>query len=258
MKDHSPSRLALITGATSGIGLATAKIFAEHGINLILCGRRKERLQAMAEELKVKVSVHTLSFDVGVRGQVMQAISSLPPELRSFDILINNAGNAHGLDKADKANLDDWDQMIDSNLKGLSYVTRASLDLMLQNAGTYKGHIVNVGSIAGKEVYPLGSMYCASKHAVDAFTKGLRMDLFDRGIKVSAIHPGAVNTEFSTVRFKGDTDRANNVYKGFHPLVAEDVAEAIYYMISRPAHVNVADMVILPTAQASAQLTFRD
>lgn len=244
-------KTALITGASSGIGYATAKLFAQAGINLVLCGRRKNKLDSLEQEIGSSCKVLKLCFDVRDRTLVFEQIGSLENEWQNIDFLINNAGNAHGLDFADEANLDDWEMMIDTNVKGLMYVTKAVLPYMLKRK---KGHIINISSIAGKEVYPKGNVYCASKFAVDAFNNGLRIDLVDKGVKVSLINPGAVNTEFSTVRFKGDKTKANKVYEGFEPLVAKDIAELIYFVISRPPHVNISDTMILSTAQATASI----
>lgn len=239
--------IALITGATSGIGLATAKLLAKHEFRLICCGRRINRLNELKRVLGKQS--HLLRFDVSDSNDVFNAIDSLPPEFSPIDILINNAGNAHGLDSVESSSLDDWNAMIDSNIKGLMYVTKALIGPMIKRKS---GHIINVGSIAGKEVYPKGSVYCATKFAVDAFTKGLRLDLNPYGIKVGAIHPGLVETEFSLVRFKGDQQRAKNVYRGMQPLVAKDIAQSILFMINQPKHVTIADMVVLPTARASS------
>lgn len=245
-------KTALITGATSGIGQATAKIFAEKGINLILCGRRKSRLDDIKKELEDKVKITTLSFDVGNREAVFSAIESLSDQnKKDINILVNCAGNAHGLDTFLDSSIDDFDSMIDSNVKGLLYVSKAVVPILVANK---KGHIINISSIAGKETYPKGTVYCATKHAVEAISKGMRMDLLTQGIKVTNIAPGAVETEFSLVRFKGDQKRADSVYQGFEPLVAEDIADAIYYAISRPDHVQIADMTIFPKAQASGTL----
>lgn len=246
-------KTALITGASSGIGWATAQSLAAKGYRLILCGRRPERLSALAKALPVPT--HTLLFDVRDRQAVFEAIDSLPFEWKNINVLINNAGNAHGLDTVQTADLDDWDAMIDGNVKGLLYVTKAVLPL-LQNSEN--GHIINVGSIAGKQAYPKGSVYCASKSAVDFFTDGLRIDLNAEGIRVGAIHPGLVETEFSEVRFKGDTERSKDVYKGANPLQASDVANAITYMVEAPPSVNIADLVILPTSQANAYVLNRE
>ena len=245
------NKLALITGATSGIGEATARYFANNHIDLIICGRREDRLQKLQSELQTKVNVHTLSFDISDRDVVFSAIDLLPENLKKIDILINNAGNAHGLDPAQDASIADWEKMIDINVKGLMYVTKAVLPFMLA-AG--QGHIINVGSVAGKQAYANGSVYCASKSAVDTFTQGLRIDLVSKGIKVAAVHPGAVNTEFSTVRFKGDKQRADKFYEGFQPLVAEDIADIIYFMVSRPKNINIADVLIFPEAQATGTI----
>lgn len=243
MKD----KIICITGASSGIGWATAKAFANKNTRLILCGRRKEKLDELEKQLNVECI--QLIFDVRDRKAVFDAFKSLPNSWKKVAVLINNAGNAHGLDPVQTANIDDWEAMIDGNVKGLMYVTKAILPQMLE---AKKGQIINLGSIAGKEVYPNGSVYCSSKFAVDAFTSGLRIDLNPSGIRVSAIHPGLVETEFSEVRFKGDLERAEKVYKGIEALTADDVADAILYMASAPEKVNIADLVILPTRQANA------
>ncbi|TXD81466.1 SDR family NAD(P)-dependent oxidoreductase [Subsaximicrobium wynnwilliamsii] len=241
-------KIALITGATSGIGRATAYELAKHNINLILCGRRQERLVAIQKELGSQVKVHTLNFDVRDKKATLEAIASLPEDFKTIDILINNAGNAHGLDPIQDGDLDDWDAMIDINVKGLLYVSKAVIPQMTQRKS---GHIINIGSSAGKEVYPKGNVYCGSKHAVLAITEGMRIDLNPFGIKVAAINPGLVETEFSEVRFKGDK-KANEVYKGYKALQPEDVAEVIYFAISRPPHVNIADVLVFCTAQANS------
>ncbi|WP_299156352.1 SDR family NAD(P)-dependent oxidoreductase [uncultured Tenacibaculum sp.] len=242
---------ALITGATSGIGKATAEIFAKNNIRLILCGRRKNRLEEIQEQLKNYTEVTTLNFDVKNRKQVQEVIANLPENFRQVDILINNAGNAHGLSSIQNGNLDDWDAMIDINVKGLLYVTKAIIPQMIERNN---GFIVNIGSIAGKEVYPNGNVYCASKHAVNAINKSMRIDLNKHKIRVSGIHPGAVETEFSDVRFKGDKEKAKNVYKGYSALQAEDIADIIHFVVTRPYHVNIEDLVVYPTAQASATI----
>ncbi|MCS7017635.1 MAG: SDR family NAD(P)-dependent oxidoreductase [Cytophagales bacterium] len=247
--------IALITGATSGIGLATARTFARNGVHLVLCGRRKERLDALAAELGALVQVHTLSFDVRDAAEVATQIASLPQDFRAIDILVNNAGNAHGLAPIHEGELSDWDAMIDINVKGLLYVSKAVIPQMVERK---RGHIINIGSLAGQEVYPNGNVYCASKFAVDALTKGMRIDLHQYNIKVTSINPGLVETEFSIVRFKGDTERAKNVYRGMTPLTAEDVAEVIWFAASRPAHVNIAELLLLPTAQASSTIVKRE
>ncbi|MDA8901651.1 SDR family NAD(P)-dependent oxidoreductase [bacterium] len=239
-------KTALITGATSGIGMATAKLFAAKGYKLILCGRRTERLNELKNELNTEV--HTLTFDVRNREDVFKVLESIPNEFQDIDILLNNAGNAHGLSSIQNGNLDDWDAMMDGNVKGLLYVTKAILPNMIARNS---GFIVNIGSVAAKEVYPNGNVYCASKHAVDALSKSMRVDLAGHNIRVAAIHPGAVETEFSEVRFKGDTEKADNVYKGFDALQAQDIAEIIEFITSRPSHVNIEDLVVYPTAQAN-------
>ncbi|WP_417236225.1 SDR family NAD(P)-dependent oxidoreductase [Bizionia paragorgiae] len=244
------NKTALITGATSGIGRATAYAFAKQGITLILCGRRQERLDALKAELSKYTQVHTLTFDVKEKDAVFNAIDSLPKDFKTIDILINNAGNAHGLDPIQEGNLDDWDAMMDSNVKGLLYVSKA---IIPQMTARQSGHIINIGSSAGKEVYPKGNVYCASKHAVLALTEGMRIDLNPFGIKVGAINPGLVETEFSKVRFKGDTV-ANWVYKGYKALQPEDIADIIYFVVTRPPHVNIADLLVFPTAQANSTL----
>jgi NADP-dependent 3-hydroxy acid dehydrogenase YdfG len=248
------NRIALITGATSGIGEATARLLARHNFQLILCGRRLERLASMQKELALLTKVTTLSFDVREYEEVQGALESLPGEWKNVDVLINNAGNAHGLDPIQTGSLYDWDAMIDINVKGLLYVSREIIPGMTQRKS---GHIINIGSIAGKEVYPNGNVYCASKFAVDALTRGIRMDLNSFGIKVTGIHPGLVETEFSLVRFKGDQERAAKVYQGYAPLKPEDVAETILFVVTRPPHVVLADIVIFPTAQASSTLVNR-
>ena len=245
------NRTVFITGATSGIGKATAILFAENGFNIIICGRRKERLKELQEQLSQKVKVFSLCFDVSKKEEVVYAINSLPEQFKHIDILVNNAGNAHGLSPIDKGCVEDWDNMIDINVKGLLYVTKAIVPYMVK---ANNGHIINIGSIAGKEVYTNGNVYNASKFAVDALGKGMLMDLNPYGIKVSNINPGLVETEFSLVRFKGDNERASNVYKGYQPLTAEDVAATIFWVATQPKHVNVSDLTILPIAQASATI----
>ena len=246
------NKIILITGATSGIGRATAIRFANEGARLILCGRRKEKLDVLVRELGENHM--SIIFDVRDKKAVFKAIESLPKVYKKIDVLINNAGNAHGMDSAQTANIDDWDAMIDSNVKGLMYVTKAVLPFMVEKQ---KGQIINLGSIAAKEVYPNGSVYCSSKAAVDSFTKGLRVDLNPLGIRVGAIHPGLVETEFSYVRFKGDQKRSKKVYEGMNALNADDIADAILYMTQVPEKVNIADMVILPTSQANAYVNNR-
>ncbi|MEK6782465.1 MAG: SDR family NAD(P)-dependent oxidoreductase [Bacteroidota bacterium] len=247
-------RIALLTGATSGIGEATAKKLAKNNFKLILCGRRKEKLMLLRQELSMQTEVKTLSFDVRDKAAIHAAITSLDGDWKNIDILINNAGNAHGLDPIQSGNTDDWDAMMDINVKGLLYISREILPGMVDRRA---GHIINMGSIAGKEVYPNGNVYSASKFAVDALSKGMRLDLNAYGIKVTAIHPGLVETEFSLVRFKGDSDRAASTYKGIQPLTGDDIADLILFVLTRPAHVVIADLVVFPAAQASATLVNR-
>ncbi len=244
-------KTALITGASSGIGQATARKFAKAGIKLVLCGRRQERLEALKQELSEQTQVHTLQFDVREKSAVQEAIASLPQDFSQIDILINNAGNAHGMDFIQNGSSDDWDAMLDINVKGLLYVSQTILPQMLARAA---GQVINIGSTAGKEVYPKGNVYCASKHAVDAINQGMRLDLNGTGIKVGAINPGLVQTEFSDVRFKGDSQRAKTVYKGYTPLYPEDIADVIWFAVTRPAHVNIADLTVMCLDQASSTL----
>jgi len=248
-------KTAFITGATSGIGKATAQLFAKNNIRLVLCGRRGDRLEQLKDELSQVTQVTTLKFEVSNREAVFNAIASLPDEFKKIDILINNAGNAHGLSAIQDGDMDDWDAMIDINVKGLLYVSRAILPKMVERND---GFVVNIGSIAGKEVYPNGNVYCASKYAVNALNKAMRIDLNQHNIRVSAIHPGAVETEFSEVRFKGDQEKAKNVYKGFKALQPEDIADIIYFVVTRPYHVNIEDLIVYPTAQASATILNRE
>ena len=246
---------AFITGATSGIGKATAEIFAKNNIRLVLCGRNADRLEGLRKELSKLTEVTSLQFDVSNRIAVENAIKSLPENFKTIDILINNAGNAHGLSSIQEGDLDDWDAMLDINVKGLLYVSKAIFPQMIARNS---GFIVNIGSIAGKEVYHNVNVYCASKHAVNALNKGMRIDLNKHNIRVSAIHPGAVETAFSEVRFKGDTEKAAAVYKGYKPLQAEDIADIIYFVVTRPYHVNIEDLVVYPTAQANATILNKD
>jgi 3-hydroxy acid dehydrogenase/malonic semialdehyde reductase len=250
------AKIALITGATAGIGEACAQLFAREKYNLILTGRRLDRLEKLAANLNKKydTEVAVCAFDVRDREQVASNFESLPAKWKKVDVLINNAGLSQGLDPIQNGSLDDWDTMIDTNIKGLLYVSKVVSNWMIANG---KGHIVNLGSIAGREVYPNGNVYCATKAAVDALNKGMRIDLLSHGIKVTAIHPGAVETEFSEVRFHGDKERAKKVYDGFEPLVANDIAETIWFVVTRPKHVNINDMLIMPTAQASATIINR-
>lgn len=243
------SKIVLITGATSGIGLATAQRLAKEKFTLILCGRRQARLDRLKSELSSLTKLTTLNFDVRDQQAVNQALDSLPEDFKTIQILINNAGNAHGLDYIQEGSTADWDAMLDINVKGLLYVSQPIIQRMIKNKD---GHIINIGSTAGKEVYPKGNVYCASKHAVDAINQGMRLDLNEHGIRVGAINPGMVETEFSKVRFKGDQDRARQVYKGYKALEPEDVADIIHFTITRPYHVNIADLVVMPTAQAKS------
>lgn len=244
------SKIVLITGATSGIGEACANVFAQQQFNIIIIGRRKDRLEKLKNQLEKQwnISVEALCFDVREKKAVEESLKSLSSDWKNIEVLINNAGLSKGLNSIQDGDLDHWDTMIDTNIKGLLYITKIVANWMI-NAG--KGHIINIGSIAGKEVYANGNVYCATKHAVDALNKAMRIDLLPHKIKVTAIHPGAVETEFSVVRFNGDQERADQVYEGFEPLVAQDIAETIWFVVSRPHHVNINDLVIMPTAQAS-------
>ncbi|HEY8780569.1 MAG TPA: SDR family NAD(P)-dependent oxidoreductase [Mucilaginibacter sp.] len=250
------SKIALITGATSGIGEACAHLFAREHYDLVLTGRRKDRLEKLAEKLSNEhnVDIAVLSFDVRNREQVVSNLEELPAKWKSVNVLINNAGLSRGLDPLQSGSYDDWDTMIDTNIKGLLNVSKVVSNWMINNRF---GHIINLGSVAGKEVYPNGNVYCATKFAVDALNKAMRIDLLPYGIKVTGIHPGAVETEFSEVRFKGDKERAKKVYDGFEPLVAGDIAETIWFAVSRPAHVNINEITVMPTAQASATIINR-
>ncbi|MEP2027019.1 MAG: SDR family NAD(P)-dependent oxidoreductase [Reichenbachiella sp.] len=246
-------KIAFVTGATSGIGEAIARILASD-FALIICGRREERLKKLAAELRDQTDVYILTFDVSNSTEVNSAFDSLPSNWKNIQLLVNNAGNAHGRAPIHKGDLSDWDAMIDSNLKGLLYVTRAISPGMVEKK---TGDIINIGSIAGKEVYPDGNVYCASKFGVDAATNGMRLDLNPYGIRVVGIHPGLVETEFSMVRFKGDEDKSESVYKGITPLYASDIAETVKFVVDRPPHVTIADITIFPTAQASSTIVNR-
>jgi NADP-dependent 3-hydroxy acid dehydrogenase YdfG len=243
-------KTALITGATAGFGEAIAVKFAQNGYKLILTGRRKELLNKICCRLSDNYGIETLPccFDVSESKEVEQHLGQLPAAWQDIDVLVNNAGLAVGLSSVQDGVIDDWERMIDTNIKGLLYVTRTVAPLMIKRQ---QGHIFNIGSIAGKEVYPNGNVYCATKHAVDALSKAMRMDLLPHNIRVTQICPGAAETEFSIVRFKGDQQCADNVYKGYKPLRAEDIANVVYFVTSLPAHVNINDMVIMPMAQAS-------
>ena len=244
----------LITGATSGIGLAAAKKLANEKNQLILCGRRQRKLDEISEELSKSANVLSLCFDVSNKNEVSKLLSSLPKEFCSVDILINNAGNAHGLDFIYEGEIEDWDMMIDTNVKGLLYVSKYVLDFMIKKNS---GHIINIGSIAGKEVYPKGNIYCASKFAVDAISNGMRIDLNKHNIKVSQINPGLVETNFSMVRFKNDQKRSNSVYSGLNPLVGDDIAKVISYVVNCPENVNISDITVLAKSQASSTVLNR-
>lgn len=247
------SKTALITGATSGIGEACATLFAQQGYRLILIGRRSDRLEKLSAALIAEhhVQVITLVLDVREKQSLTEGLEALDEDWKKVDVLINNAGLSQGLDPIHQGNTDDWDTMIDTNVKGLLYMSKIVSNWMIANGS---GHIVNIGSIAGKEVYANGNVYCATKHAVDALNKGMRIDLLPHGIKVTAINPGMVETEFSIVRFKGDEERAKAVYQGLTALMAQDIADAIWFAVSRPPHVNINDMLIMPAAQASATI----
>ena len=251
------AKIALITGATSGIGAACADTFAAQGYDLILVARRENLLDTQAQQLHEKygVKIKKLVADVRDKENINYVLDTLSAEWKNVDVLVNNAGLSQGLDPIDKGDTNDWDTMIDTNVKGLLYVTKVVSGWMVERK---QGHIINIGSIAGKEVYPNGNVYCATKHAVDALSKGMRIDLLPHNIKVTQINPGMVETEFSIVRFKGDENRAKKVYDGLEPLIAQDIADAIWYVVSRPAHVNINDMLIMPTAQATGTIVKRD
>ncbi|MBK5203535.1 MAG: SDR family oxidoreductase [Prolixibacteraceae bacterium] len=246
------TKIVLITGATSGIGKATALLLAKNGYRLILTGRRKERLEELKKEISGEIC--TLCFDVTKSVEVENALKSLPSEWKNIDVLINNAGKAIGIDELASGDITEWGKMIDTNIKGLLYVTRLILPGMKERKS---GHIINLSSIAGKETYPGGSIYCATKHAVNAISDSMRVELLPYSIKVSTISPGAVETEFSVVRFRGDRKKADNVYRGLTPLYAKDIAECIYFIISRPENVTIADIKVLAGAQASARDFYR-
>src|SRR5690554_5811169 len=247
------NKIALITGASAGIGKACAEIFAREGFNLILTARRVEKLEELSLQLMAAfgIEVKALQMDVRVKADVQKGWDSLDDGWQRIDVLVNNAGLSQGLDPIFSGDTDDWDKMIDTNIKGLLYVSRIVLPQMKERRS---GHVINIGSIAGKEVYPNGNVYCVTKHAVDALNKAMRIDLLPYGIKVSALNPGAVETEFSIVRCKGDKARASRVYEGFEPLLAKDIAEAAWFVASRPQHVNINEMLVMPTAQANGTL----
>ncbi len=256
MNNVLQNKIVFITGASSGIGAACAQQFAKAGAKLLLCARRVERLQSLQENLQQQygAKIHLFQLDVTKRNEVVEKLSQLPPEWQAIDVLVNNAGLSRGLEKFHQANIDDWEEMIDTNVKGLLYVSRAIVPCMVARG---QGQVINIGSVAGHEVYPAGNVYCATKHAVDALTKGLRMDLLGSNIRVSTVDPGLVETEFSVVRFKGDKNRADSVYQNMHPLSPLDVADAVVYCASAPPHVTIAMVQIIPTDQASATLVHR-
>lgn len=242
-------KTVLITGATSGIGEATAILLAQNNFNLIITGRRTDRLKNLKDKIEseTEANVFALNFDIRNRQETEKAIKSLPDRWQSVAILINNAGLAAGLSAINNGDVDDWERMIDTNVKGLLYITRLISAQMIERG---EGHIVNISSIAGRETYPMGNVYCATKHAVEALTKGMRLDFLKHGIKVSSVSPGAVETEFSLVRFKGDREQAQKVYEGFTPLFAKDIAETILFVVTRPKHVNIDDILVMPADQA--------
>jgi len=249
-------KVVFITGASSGIGRSCARAFADQKAKILICARRAERLEKLAAELKQEFSVPVRHFPLDVRNQpaVEKAVAALPDEWRRIDILVNNAGLSRGLEKLSRGLLGDWEEMIDTNIKGLLYVSRAVLPGMVERG---RGHVINIGSIAGHEVYPGGNVYCATKFAVRALTKGLRLDLSDTPIRVSEVAPGMVETEFSLVRFHGDAERADKVYQGLEPLSPDDIAEAAVWCATRPPHVNISEVIVMPTAQASTMLVHR-
>ncbi len=251
------NKIVFITGASAGIGKATALAFAKEGANLIITARRVERLENLAKEIETNygVKVLALKLDVRNKNEVASVINSLPDEWSEIDILVNNAGLGRGVNKLYEDNIDGWEEMIDTNIKGLLYVTRNIVPGMVERKS---GHVINLGSIAGHEAYGGGSVYCATKHAVTAITRSLRIDLLGTGVRVSTVDPGMVETEFSVVRFYGDTERAKNVYKGLQPLTGEDIAEAIIFCASRPPHANINEMIIMPSAQANAFIAHRE
>ncbi len=250
------SKIAMVTGATAGIGRATSIQLAKSGFDLIICGRRADKLAEVSDEISgLGVKVLAKVVDVRNRNEVESFVNSLPDDWKNIDVLVNNAGLAAGLSSFAEGDLDDWDEMIDTNIKGLLYVSRLVMPVMVAKKN---GHIINIGSIAGKEIYPGGNVYCGTKHAVDALTKSMRRELAEFNIRVTGIYPGAVETEFSLVRFKGDEEKAAKVYEGFENLVADDIAEAILWCISRPSNVNINDLVIMPIAQPAAGLIIRN
>jgi NADP-dependent 3-hydroxy acid dehydrogenase YdfG len=245
-------KIVLVTGASSGIGEACARRFSSEGARVVAAARRSERLKTLTERLNG--NSYPLELDVRDQGAVSTAIEALPDEWKDIEVLVNNAGLSRGLELFHEAKIDDWEEMIDTNIKGLLYVSRAVIPRMVKNG---RGHVINIGSIAGHEVYPRGNVYCATKHAVDALTKGMRLDLVETPVKVSTVDPGLVETEFSDVRFRGDAARAKTVYQGYKPLTGDDIADAVFWIASRPKHVQVAEVIIFPSAQASAAVTHK-
>ena len=250
------NKIVFITGASAGIGAATAKAFAAHGARILMCARRVDRIEKLAKALEreKKSAVHTFRLDVRDQSAVDKAVAGLPAEWRTIEVLVNNAGLSRGMDKLPQGLVSDWEEMIDANIKGLLYVSRAVLPGMIERG---RGHVINIGSIAGREVYPGGNVYCATKFAVKALSKGMRLDLNGTPIRVTEVAPGMVETEFSLVRFHGDTERAAKVYQGLTPLGPDDIADAVIWCATRPLHVNVSEMVVMPTAQASTTLVSR-
>jgi serine 3-dehydrogenase len=248
--------LVFITGASSGIGHSCAHAFARAGARILICARRTERLHDLADDLRKDhgADVHVFTLDVRDRSAVEETLAALPEAWRAIDILVNNAGLSRGLDPIQEGSIQDWEEMIDTNIKGLLYVSRAILPGMIERGS---GHVVNIGSIAGHEVYPKGNVYCATKHAVGAITRGMQIDLLGTGVRVTTVDPGLVETEFSVVRFRGDDERAANVYRTTTPLTPDDVADAVLYCATRPPHVNVHEMILMPTAQATATMVHR-
>lgn len=251
------NKIVFVTGASSGIGESCARIFARNGAKLLLCARRMDRLKKIALQLKKEygIKTHIFQLDVRDRAQVDKALDKIPAEWKKIDVLINNAGLARGLSKLHEGSIKDWEEMIDTNIKGLLYISRKIISGMVDRK---RGDIINIGSLAGHEVYPGGAVYCATKYAVDALTRGLRMDLVGTPLRVCTVDPGLVETEFSTVRFHGDDERADNVYQGIEPLTADDIAETVFYCASRPAHIQIAQVIIFPTAQRSATVVHRE
>lgn len=247
---------AIVTGATSGIGEACALKLAENGYDLVITGRRADRLHKLAIDIQqqYQVEVKELCFDVRHKDEVFKQLESLPQEWKHIDVLVNNAGLSLGLEPINEGSIEDWEIMIDTNIKGLLYVSKVVSNWMVAQ---HSGHIINIGSMAGKQVYQYGNVYCGTKYAVDALSKAMRIDLLQHAIKVTALHPGAVETEFSEVRFKGDKQRAQQVYEGFIPLFAQDIAETLWFIVSRPAHVTINDILVMPTAQASPNYVHR-